>query len=129
MKLFIRSSLSHHQSLLLAASLLLWSSSSLFGGGNSNAHVAAAAEEQRRHPLEDVKSWELHQQRRRQQKQQQKVDVLTAATMSLQNRQLAYETVQEATGDDAPYTIKRKKRKKHIPFAGGDTGHGFMIDA
>jgi hypothetical protein len=125
MKLSIRSSLSHYQSLLLAVSLLLSSSS-----GNCNAHVAAMAEEeQRRHPLEDVKSWELHQQRQQRQTQQQKEDVVTAAAMSLQNRRLSYETVQEANGDDAPYTIKHKKLKDHIPFAGGDTDHGFMIDA
>jgi len=31
--------------------------------------------------------------------------------------------------DYTPYTIKHKKPKKHIPFAGGDTTHGMMIDA
>lgn len=56
-----------------------------------------------RHPLEEASSWASHMQRRR---------------------------LQEAgEEEDTPYTIKHKKPKKHIPFAGGDTTHGMMIDA
>ena len=32
-------------------------------------------------------------------------------------------------GNTLPFQIRHMKNKKHIPFAGGDTTHGIMIDA
>ena len=62
-----------------------------------------------KHPAENKKSFKLHRERH--------------------HRKLAtYVTVQEGD-EDAPYTVKHKQLKKHIPFAGGDTTHGMMIDA
>jgi hypothetical protein len=76
-------------------------------------------DEQQRHPLEDITSWELHQQRTQQHQQP-----------SEHRRQLAeYVTVTDDEDADTPYIIKHKKPKSHIPFAGGDTTHGMMIDA
>jgi len=60
----------------------------------------------RKHPLEDDKSWDLHQ-----------------------GRSLKVVQKKKETEDDTPYIIVHKKPKKHIPFAGGDTTHGMMIDA
>jgi hypothetical protein len=86
-----------------------------------------------KHPLEDTKSWQLHldrlegneseeDQRRRQN----------------QRRRLSSQD-DDSTGadggggsgndDDTPYTIQHKKPKKNIPFPGGETTHGMMIDA
>jgi hypothetical protein len=79
--------------------------------------------EERRHPLEDISSWELYRQRTLQQQQKQQKTIQ-------HHRQLAsYVTVSDDEDEDTPYTIKHKKLKRHIPFAGGDTTHGLMIDA
>ncbi|CAB9521856.1 Ectonucleoside triphosphate diphosphohydrolase [Seminavis robusta] len=58
-----------------------------------------------RHPLEESISWELHV------------------------RRLEGGEEEPEDEEDTPYTIKHKKPKNHIPFAGGDTTHGMMIDA
>ncbi|KAG7361681.1 GDA1/CD39 nucleoside phosphatase family protein [Nitzschia inconspicua] len=82
--------------------------------------------EHQRHPLEDLKSWELFRQRSQQEKQEQLVRSIHDAT----HRHLAsYVTVQEETEEGVSYTIQHKKIKRHIPYAGGDTTHGMMIDA
>jgi len=71
-----------------------------------------------KHPLEDRKSWDLHVERsltgdvRR---------MLSDPTLPIKDDVMGLDAV--------PYTIKHKKPKKHIPFAGGDTIHGMMIDA
>jgi hypothetical protein len=73
--------------------------------------VAAAAEQQFlvKHPAENIKSFRLHEERH--------------------HRKLStYVTVKEGD-ENTPYTIKHKQLKNHIPFAGGDTTHGMMIDA
>jgi hypothetical protein len=87
-------------------------------------HGMSEQDEEQRHPLEDISSWELHRQRTLQQQQKQQ-------KMFQHHRQLAsYVTVSDDDEDeDTPYIIKHKKLKNHIPFAGGDTTHGIMIDA
>jgi hypothetical protein len=71
-----------------------------------------------RHPLEDINSWELHQQRSLQEEQS-----------TVHRRLASYVVVEDGTDEGTPYVIKHKKLKSHIPFAGGDTTHGMMIDA
>jgi hypothetical protein len=78
-----------------------------------------------RPPLEDITSWELNRQRQRQRQQQQQQQ-----QPGHSGRQLAsYVTVENDDDEDTPYVIKHKKLKSHIPYAGGDTTHGMMIDA
>ena len=87
-----------------------------------------------KHPLEDHQSWDLHVSRQ----------LIAVGEASIEGdinlRRLVEETTdasppkdeassQNAENSAMPYTIKHKKPKKHIPFAGGDTTHGMMIDA
>jgi len=87
-----------------------------------------------KHPLEDHQSWDLHVSRQ--------LIAVGEATIEgdINLRRLVEETTdasppkdeasaENAENSDMPYTIKHKKPKKHIPFAGGDTTHGMMIDA
>lgn len=73
------------------------------------ATIGKAQGGSQRHPLEDVKSWDLHGRR-----------------TLLEDNPIPGDGEDE---EDTPYTIKHKKPKKHIPFAGGETTHGMMIDA
>lgn len=87
-----------------------------------SAVLARVAEEQQhisstleRHPLEDKQSWDQYRRR-----------FLNQQT----HRQLSkYVKISSESSEDVPYTIMHKKQKQHIPFAGGDTTHGIMIDA
>lgn len=87
-----------------------------------------------KHPLEDHQSWDLHVSRQ--------LIAVGEATIEgdINLRRLVEETTdasppkdeasaENAENSDMPYTIKHKKPKKHIPFAGGDKTHGMMIDA
>jgi hypothetical protein len=78
-----------------------------------------------KHPLEDHESWDLHVSRQ--------LIAVGEATIEgdINLRRLVETTDASPPKDEAdtPYTIKHKKPKKHIPFAGGDTTHGMMIDA
>jgi hypothetical protein len=90
-----------------------------------------------KHPLEDHESWDLHVSR-------QLIAVGEATIEGDINLRRLVETTdapddasppkdeayyENAANPETPYTIKHKKPKKHIPFAGGDTTHGMMIDA
>jgi hypothetical protein len=81
-----------------------------------------------KHPLEDTKSWQLHLNRLEGNESEE----------DQQRRHLSShdDDSTEAGGgsgggndDDTPYTIQHKKPKKNIPFPGGETTHGMMIDA
>ena len=84
-----------------------------------------------KHPLEESKSWELHLKRQGQ--------AYNGPSSNNGHRKLSgaqwYGNEDEApNGDDKdkfemPFEVKHKNQKKHIPFAGGDTTHGMMIDA
>lgn len=92
-------------------SSILFALAIAIGTGRGGVVVGSSLLEGNQHPLEDAKSWDLHVRR-----------VLQAATDDGGNKE-----VQE--DEETPYTIIHKKRKKHVPFAGGDTTHGMMIDA
>ena len=87
-----------------------------------------------KHPLEDRKSWDFHAKRYQAGAgDKQREDIIASA-----NVRRFLEAVSDSPPEDErtvsetqslPYSIKRKKPKKHIPFAGGDTTHGMMIDA
>ena len=87
--------------------------------------------QKQKHPLEDVKSWKLHVERRNQHKlqeedqSQQKDDNADGR----RRRNLATKYVKVVTDEKTPYTVLHKQIKPHLPFAGGDTTHGMMIDA
>jgi Golgi nucleoside diphosphatase len=78
-----------------------------------------------KHPLEDKKSWNHHVSR------QLKLVAGSDTISEVDHDDSAAATPPAPTPDDdlTPYTIKHKKPKQHIPFAGGDTTHGMMIDA
>ena len=101
--------------------------------------------EKQKHPLEDVKSWKLHVERRnrnqqklqeeeeeRQQKKQQLSSIFSREEEEEEDdddrRRLAT-YVKVVTDEKTPYTVLHKQIKPHLPFAGGDTTHGMMIDA
>jgi hypothetical protein len=90
-----------------------------------------------KHPLENHESWDLHVSR-------QLIavgDATIGGDINLRRLVGTTDTPDDASppkdeayyeneGDpETPYTIKHKKPKKHIPFAGGETTHGMMIDA
>ena len=82
---------------------------------------------QNKHPLEARKSWELHLELERSLANNNSMRKKGETTeRKLSNSSLLDDLMAE---DDTPYEIKHKKPKKHIPFAGGDTVHGMMIDA
>jgi hypothetical protein len=68
-----------------------------------------------RHPLEDAQSWRLHQRRSLEEEDP--------------NDSEAEQDNEEEEDVETPYKIMHKKLKNHIPFAGGDTTHGMIIDA
>jgi hypothetical protein len=82
-----------------------------------------------KHPVEDIKSWQLHLERTKQ------TPAAAAGSVSggfLHRKLQATVSTDESENDaedNTPYTIVHKKPKKHIPFPGGDTSHGIMIDA
>jgi hypothetical protein len=87
-----------------------------------------------KHPLEDLESWRLHVARL------EGREPSTQAGGRRRHRRLVAEGDESAVdaaaggesgtaGDDTPYTVMHKKPKTHIPYAGGDTTHGIMIDA
>jgi hypothetical protein len=77
-------------------------------------------QQQQPHPLEDATSWNLHVQRRQ---------LKSSGDDDDGYNESAYGDYSDNSSEDTPYTIEHKKPKKHIPFAGGDTTHGMMIDA
>lgn len=89
--------------------------------------------EDTKHPMEDIRSWRLHLERRTEQQ------AFQSSMQSNSRRRLAtYVKVEQVDGDvdgdgdgdgRTPYTVLHKKLKPHLPFAGGDTTHGMMIDA
>jgi len=105
------------------------------------------------HPLEDPTSWDLHMGRRKAQQQQQQANTsssspprrflqkATAATASISASAstvgITFDADDRENDDDdnddhawkLPFKVEHKKPKNHIPFAGGDTTHGIMIDA
>ena len=106
--------------------------------GNTNSVTSPISPIFQKHPLEDSTSWKLHRKRL-----SSKVlhDPPESAHRSLQTAAL---TVHGATPEikvihekneredepwELPFEITHKKQKKHVPFAGGDTTHGIMIDA
>jgi hypothetical protein len=94
-----------------------------------------------KHPLEDVKSWKMQLERQHNKASSEArhvddegkeggddVDDDDDPRRRTRTRRLA--TYVEVEGDETtPYTVLHKKLKKHLPFAGGDTTHGIMIDA
>ena len=89
-----------------------------------------------KHPLEDTKSWDLHVSR------QLIVGDTTAGQDDVGsdiNLRRQLETTETdgpptavgaaPTGNKTLFTVKHIVPKNHIPFAGGDTTHGMMIDA
>jgi len=87
-----------------------------------------------KHPLENRKSWNFHVKRH----QADSYDKQREGIIASANVWRFLEAVSDSPPEDErnasetqslPYSIKRKKPKNHIPFAGGDTTHGMMIDA
>lgn len=104
------------------------------------------------HPLEDPTSWDLHMGRRKAQQQadtssnsppRRFLQKATAATASISASAstvgITFDADDRENDDDdndnddhawkLPFKVEHKKPKNHIPFAGGDTTHGIMIDA
>ena len=82
-----------------------------------------------KHALEDKTSWDLFKRR-----QGLKTDGISVDGPHRQLKKQKNDTApaidhDKPTDEDTPYTIQHKKPKKHIPYAGGDTTHGLMIDA
>mmetsp|Transcript_32082 Transcript_32082/g.78140 ORF Transcript_32082/g.78140 Transcript_32082/m.78140 type:complete len:732 (+) Transcript_32082:86-2281(+) len=106
------------------------------GGGSSSWKTAFGENE--KHPLEDAKSWKLHAERRnkqkklqdeeQRQKKQSRFSLFSRDNEDDGRRRLAT-YVKVATDERTPYTVLHKQLKPHLPFAGGDTTHGMMIDA
>jgi Golgi nucleoside diphosphatase len=112
-----------------------------------------------KHPLEERKSWDLHVSRQEQKRKlaadgtiastarrflqgspmsdiDPKADAKADVNPEFPNyEEITQEYAEQLSNFDSgeadytPYSIKHKKPKAHIPFAGGDTGHGMMIDA
>lgn len=91
-----------------------------------------------KHPLEDSTSWKFHQERI------SAKELSDSPESSRRNLQTAALAVRGSTPEikvihqknehedepwELPFEITHKKQKKHVPFAGGDTTHGIMIDA
>ena len=78
-----------------------------------------------KHPMEDKQSWNLELDRRSHDSQGEAEE----EEQPIRTRKLGkYVKVVEDDGD-LPYQIMHKQLKDHIPFPGGDTMHGMMIDA
>ena len=90
-----------------------------------------------KHPLEDRKSWDLHVTRQLAPEAEDgdagRDDIIGNANARRFLQAVAEDSPPEDEAPEntvpLPYSIKHKKPKKHIPFAGGDTTHGIMIDA
>ena len=91
-----------------------------------------------KHPLEDSTSWKLHRERL------SSIELHDPPGLARRSLQTTALTVHGATPEikvihekneledeqwELPFEITHKKQKKHVPFAGGDTTHGIMIDA
>eukprot|EP00536_Pseudo-nitzschia_multiseries_P002756 jgi/Psemu1/317971/estExt_fgenesh1_pm.C_380011 len=84
-----------------------------------------------KHPSEDLKSWDLHVKRQQTDEQPENIIASTNAERILRvdvDRPSTDEGAASKT-NQVPYSIKREKYAKNVPFAGGDTTHGIMIDA
>ena len=102
-----------------------------FDFNNENVHYPEDDHQKyhsnQKHPLENKKSWELELERRRSRSNNNKE--ATASSQGQRRKLSSYVVVEDQADEDAPYTILHKKLKRHIPFPGGDTAHGMMIDA
>ena len=131
--------------------LILFSTVIIIAEAEVDTTGPAKNDDNKKHPLEDHQSWELHlnrqqssslelrrrRRRRRQlQLQQEGQEIDNAvATMTgsggtiLNNPTSSDSSDNNGDGNTLPFQIRHMKNKKHIPFAGGDTTHGIMIDA
>lgn len=82
-----------------------------------------------KHPLEDRKSWDLHIARQLGEKEPIVNPNATVRRFLGTNAADTNPPQDESSSEILPYSVKHKIPKKHIPFAGGDTTHGMMIDA
>ncbi len=123
-------------------------SASVWGVADSPKNSVSFSSE--KHPLEDSKSWDLHIERQSgveepsdlsgswRRRLESAVLTATGTTTTSKANDDDDDGDGDGDGDDddgdddswqLPFTVKHKKSKKHIPFAGGDTTHGIMIDA
>lgn len=90
-----------------------------------------------KHPLEDSTSWALHLER---QSPEGPVEFnpqgspkrrLQTAAVAVAATDVATEknSEPEDNGPELPFEVNHKNKHKHVPYAGGDTTHGIMIDA
>ncbi len=91
-----------------------------------------------KHPLEDSTSWKLHHERLwakegsdplESSRRTLQTAALTARGSTPEIKVIHRKKEHEDEPWELPFEITHKKQKKHVPFAGGDTTHGIMIDA
>ena len=92
---------------------------SVYGAPAALASTFSAISSQEKHPLEAHKSWDLHLGRTF-----TKTNPMESKVENMERKLSGLDDVMAQDQDDVPYEIVRKKPKKHIPFAGGDTMHG-----
>jgi len=105
--------------------------------GDIVGSLSLSLKDNNKHPLEDTKSWDLHVSR------QLVIGDATAGKDDV-GGDISLKRQLETTDDNGPTTgvgaasagnktvlfaVKHIVPKNHIPFAGGDTTHGMMIDA